>query len=184
VADDKSTYTYVPEMVRFYLGEEPILSNVPTCVATAATTSIRDRAALRTGVKENPRLWRQGMLVGPTSSKIEIEEFPALLKSRPDNYIAQPTLALSTADLRQPGRGATPCRPPALRAVGRKITSFPAASRAWREGRLAGGEFEQAAAPKTLGAGAGSHRLAGGCAPLSLLGARHSSGAISVCSGE
>ncbi|MGC2165436.1 MAG: circularly permuted type 2 ATP-grasp protein [Gallionella sp.] len=97
VADDKSTYTFVPEMVRFYLGEEPILSNVPTYKAS----NVQDRKYIlehlhELVVKEVQGSGGYGMLIGPTASKAAIEEFRARLNSNPDNYIAQPTLALST----------------------------------------------------------------------------------------
>ena len=97
VADDKSTYTYVPEMVRFYLGEEPILNNVPTwrCDRADDYKYVLERLP-ELVVKEIHGSGGKGMLVGPTSSRAEIEEFTAILKARPDNYIAQPTLALST----------------------------------------------------------------------------------------
>ncbi len=97
VADDKSTYTYVPDMIRFYLGEEPILQNVPTHRGDRPDELryILDNLA-ELVVKEVHGSGGKGMLVGPTSSKAEIAEFAGLLKARPSNYIAQPTLALST----------------------------------------------------------------------------------------
>jgi uncharacterized circularly permuted ATP-grasp superfamily protein len=97
VADDKSTYTYVPEMIRFYLGETPILQNVPTwrCDKADDYKYVMEHLA-EIVVKEVHGSGGKGMLVGPTSSKAEIEEFALLLKARPENYIAQPTLALST----------------------------------------------------------------------------------------
>jgi uncharacterized circularly permuted ATP-grasp superfamily protein len=97
VADDKSTYTYVPEMIRFYLGEAPILQNVPTwrCDKADDYKYVMEHLA-EIVVKEVHGSGGKGMLVGPTSSKAEIEEFALLLKARPENYIAQPTLALST----------------------------------------------------------------------------------------
>ena len=97
VADDKATYTYVPEMIRFYLGEEPILSNVPTYQLSKeddrkyALDHLADLV-----VKEVQGSGGYGMLVGPTSSKKQIEEFRLRILANPDNYIAQPTLALST----------------------------------------------------------------------------------------
>lgn len=97
VADDKATYTYVPEMIRFYLGEEPILSNVPTY-----KLSIEDDKKYvlenleKLVVKEVQGSGGYGMLVGPTSSKAQIAEFRLRILADPDNYIAQPTLALST----------------------------------------------------------------------------------------
>jgi uncharacterized circularly permuted ATP-grasp superfamily protein len=97
VADDKSTYTYVPEMIRFYLGETPILQNVPTwrCDKPDDYKYVMEHLA-EIVVKEVHGSGGKGMLVGPTSSRAEIEEFALLLKARPENYIAQPTLALST----------------------------------------------------------------------------------------
>jgi len=97
IADDKSTYLYVPDMVKFYLGEEPILKNVPTwrCDKPDDFKYVLEHLA-ELVVKEIHGSGGKGMLVGPTSSKAEIEEFRALLKANPDNYIAQPTLALST----------------------------------------------------------------------------------------
>jgi uncharacterized circularly permuted ATP-grasp superfamily protein len=97
VADDKSSYTFVPEMIRFYLGEEPILSNVPTYKGSS-----RDDLKFivehlhELVVKEVQGSGGYGMLIGPTASKSMIEEFRARLKANPGNYIAQPTLALST----------------------------------------------------------------------------------------
>ena len=97
VADDKSTYTYVPEMIRFYLGEAPILQNVPTHRGDRPDELKYILEHLgELVVKEVHGSGGKGMLVGPTSSKAEIEEFAGLLKARPTNYIAQPTLALST----------------------------------------------------------------------------------------
>ncbi|MCC7045539.1 MAG: circularly permuted type 2 ATP-grasp protein [Alphaproteobacteria bacterium] len=97
IADDKSTYLYVPDMVRFYLGEEPILKNVPTwrCDKADDLKYVLEHLG-ELVVKEIHGSGGKGMLVGPTSTKAEIEEFRALLKAQPANYIAQPTLALST----------------------------------------------------------------------------------------
>ena len=97
VADDKSTYVYVPEMIRFYLGEEPILQNVPT-------RQLRKREDLRYSldhlhelvVKEVQGSGGHGMLIGPAASKAEIEAFRERIRANPAGYIAQPTLALST----------------------------------------------------------------------------------------
>jgi uncharacterized circularly permuted ATP-grasp superfamily protein len=127
VADDKSTYTYVPEMVRFYLGEEPILANVPTwrCDRADDFKYVLERLS-ELVVKEIHGSGGKGMLVGPTSSKVEIEEFTALLKSRPHNYVAQPTLALSTCPTFV-SQGVAPrhvdLRPFVL--SGRKVTIIP-----------------------------------------------------------
>jgi uncharacterized circularly permuted ATP-grasp superfamily protein len=97
VADDKSIYPYVPEMVRFYLGEEPILKNVPTwqCRKPDDLAHVLSRLD-ELVVKEVHGAGGYGMLVGPTSSKAEIEAFRRVLVANPGNYIAQPTLALSS----------------------------------------------------------------------------------------
>ncbi len=97
VADDKSTYVYVPEMIRFYLGEEPILQNVPTW-------ELRKPDDLKYVLSHLPELVVKevqgsggyGMLVGPSSSREQIASFRGRIEATPANYIAQPTLALST----------------------------------------------------------------------------------------
>ncbi|MGQ0564272.1 MAG: circularly permuted type 2 ATP-grasp protein [Gemmobacter sp.] len=97
VADDKAVYTFVPEMVRFYLGEEPILKNVPTwqCGKLDDLKYVLEHLS-ELVVKEVHGSGGYGMLVGPKSSKAEIEDFRARIVGNPGNYIAQPTLALST----------------------------------------------------------------------------------------
>ncbi|MBL8318843.1 MAG: circularly permuted type 2 ATP-grasp protein [Burkholderiaceae bacterium] len=97
VADDKSIYPYVPKMVEFYLGEKPILQNVPTyrCRETDDLKYVLDHLG-ELVVKEVHGAGGYGMLVGPAASKAEIEAFRAALIAKPSNYIAQPTLALST----------------------------------------------------------------------------------------
>jgi uncharacterized circularly permuted ATP-grasp superfamily protein len=96
VADDKAIYTYVPEMIRFYLGEEPILNNVPTwkCAEPQDLKYVCDNLGDLV-VKEVHGSGGYGMLVGPKSTRAEVEQFRALLIANPSNYIAQPTLALS-----------------------------------------------------------------------------------------
>jgi uncharacterized circularly permuted ATP-grasp superfamily protein len=96
VADDKSIYTYMPEIIRFYTGEKPLLNNVPTwrCSDASDLKYVLEHLA-ELVVKEVHGSGGYGMLVGPTSSKAEIELFSAKIKARPTNYIAQPTLALS-----------------------------------------------------------------------------------------
>ncbi|MEY3747991.1 MAG: hypothetical protein RL194_1450 [Pseudomonadota bacterium] len=97
VADDKATYIHVPEMIRFYLGEEPILANVPTYELSKPDDLQYVLAHLpELVVKEVQGSGGYGMLVGPAASKKEIEEFRLRILSAPANYIAQPTLALST----------------------------------------------------------------------------------------
>jgi uncharacterized circularly permuted ATP-grasp superfamily protein len=96
VADDKSIYPYVPEMIRFYLGEEPTLNNVPTHMCRKPEELKYVLAHLsELVVKEVHGAGGYGMLVGPAATKTEIERFRALLIAKPDGYIAQPTLALS-----------------------------------------------------------------------------------------
>ena len=97
VGDDKSVYPYVPDMIRFYLSEEPILLNVPTYV-------LRKPDDLRYTLEHLPELVVKevhgaggyGMLVGPASTKQQIEDFRQRILADPGNYIAQPTLSLST----------------------------------------------------------------------------------------
>lgn len=97
VADDKAVYTYVPEMVRFYLGEEPILANVPTwrCAEPDALAYVLDRLD-ELVVKEVHGSGGYGMLIGPKATAAERAAFADLLRRNPANYIAQPTLALSS----------------------------------------------------------------------------------------
>jgi len=97
VADDKSIYPYVPDMIEFYLGEKPLLANVPTY-------KCRNRAELEYALEHLPELVVKevhnaggyGMLIGPAATRQEIDDFRRRLKADPNNYIAQPTLALST----------------------------------------------------------------------------------------
>jgi uncharacterized circularly permuted ATP-grasp superfamily protein len=97
IADDKSIYPYVPKMVEFYLGEKPILENVPThlCREPDALKYVLDHLH-ELVVKEVHGAGGYGMLVGPAATKAEIEAFRQVLVAKPSNYIAQPTLSLST----------------------------------------------------------------------------------------
>ena len=97
IADDKAIYSYMPEIVRYYTGEEPKLPNVETfrCREPDALKYTLDNLD-RLVVKLVDGSGGYGMLVGPTASKAEIESFRAALKAEPQRYIAQPTLALST----------------------------------------------------------------------------------------
>ncbi|MCB1917874.1 MAG: circularly permuted type 2 ATP-grasp protein [Rhodocyclaceae bacterium] len=96
LADDKSIYPYVPDMIRFYLGEEPILNNVPTYRCSDPKQLSHVLANLpELVVKEVHGAGGYGMLVGPTASEEEIEKFRERVKAHPDKYIAQPTLSLS-----------------------------------------------------------------------------------------
>ena len=97
VADDKSIYPYVPKMIEFYLGEKPILSNVPTYMCRNPEDLKYVMANLKDlVVKEVHGAGGYGMLVGPASTKAEIEAFGKAVLANPGNYIAQPTLSLST----------------------------------------------------------------------------------------
>ncbi|VVD74080.1 circularly permuted type 2 ATP-grasp protein [Pandoraea fibrosis] len=96
VADDKSIYPFVPDMIEFYLGEKPILNNVPTYQCRRADDLAYTLDNLgELVVKEVHGAGGYGMLVGPASTKAEIEAFRQRLIAKPDGYIAQPTLALS-----------------------------------------------------------------------------------------
>ena len=97
IADDKSIYPYVPKMIEFYLGEKPILQNVPTYVCREKEDLAYTLAHLsELVVKEVHGAGGYGMLVGPAATQAEIEAFRARLVDNPGNYIAQPTLSLST----------------------------------------------------------------------------------------
>jgi uncharacterized circularly permuted ATP-grasp superfamily protein len=96
VADDKSIYPYVPAMIRFYLGEEPILHNVPTYMLRNKEDLEYTLAHLpELVVKETHGSGGYGMLVGPASTTAQIEDFRQRIIADPEKYIAQPTLALS-----------------------------------------------------------------------------------------
>ncbi len=97
IADDKSTYPFIPDVIKFYLNEEPILNNVPTYQCRKPDELSYVLANLKAlVVKEVHGAGGYGMLVGPASTQAEIEDFRARLIANPDGYIAQPTLALST----------------------------------------------------------------------------------------
>lgn len=97
VADDKSIYPYVPKMIEFYLGEKPILNNVPTYMCrnkdelSYVIANMKDLV-----VKEVHGAGGYGMLVGPASTKAEVEDFKKAVLANPSGYIAQPTLSLSS----------------------------------------------------------------------------------------
>ncbi len=97
IADDKAIYSYMPEVVKFYLGEEPILKNVPTwrCREADHLAYVLDHLEDLV-VKEVHGSGGYGMLIGPTADKAQIAAFRSRLKVDPKNFIAQPTLALST----------------------------------------------------------------------------------------
>ncbi|HRW15770.1 MAG: circularly permuted type 2 ATP-grasp protein [Rhodobacteraceae bacterium] len=97
VADDKAVYIYVPEMIRFYLGEEPILKNVQTwkCADPSDRKFVLENLADLV-VKEVHGSGGYGMLVGPKSTKEQVAAYAERIKGDPAAFIAQPTLALST----------------------------------------------------------------------------------------
>ncbi len=97
IADDKAIYSYMPEILKFYLGEEPLLKNVPTwrCRESEHLAYVLDHLP-ELVVKEVHGSGGYGMLIGPSASKVAVEQFRAKLKTNPNNFIAQPTLALST----------------------------------------------------------------------------------------
>jgi len=97
VADDKAVYAYVPRIIKYYLGEDPILNNVPTYLCREE----KDRNYVLENihelvVKETNAAGGYGMLIGPKATRQEHEKFRDLIKNNPTNYIAQPTLSLST----------------------------------------------------------------------------------------
>jgi uncharacterized circularly permuted ATP-grasp superfamily protein len=100
ISDDKAIYSYMPDIVEFYTGERPLLQNVPTwrCSEPDDLAYVLDNLADLV-VKEVHGSGGYGMLIGPTASKKEIAAFRAKLKARPANYIAQPTLSLSTVPI-------------------------------------------------------------------------------------
>jgi uncharacterized circularly permuted ATP-grasp superfamily protein len=100
IADDKAIYSYMPEIVEFYTGEKPLLNNVPTwcCSEPDSLKYVLDNLKDLV-VKEVHGSGGYGMLIGPTSSRAEIARFEQKLRARPDNYIAQPTLSLSTVPI-------------------------------------------------------------------------------------
>ena len=100
IADDKAIYSYMPDIVQFYTGEKAILQNVPTwrCSEPASLAYVLEHLP-ELVVKEVHGSGGYGMLIGPTASKKDIALFRDKLKSRPANYIAQPTLALSTVPI-------------------------------------------------------------------------------------
>ncbi|MEO1705394.1 MAG: circularly permuted type 2 ATP-grasp protein, partial [Pseudomonadota bacterium] len=100
IADDKAIYSYMPEIVEFYTGERPLLENVPTwrCAEPDAFAYVREHLH-ELVVKEVHGSGGYGMLIGPTASKREISAFREKLMARPGNYIAQPTLSLSTVPI-------------------------------------------------------------------------------------
>lgn len=100
ISDDKAIYSYMPEIVEFYTGERPLLQNVPTwrCSEPDSLAHVLENLEDLV-VKEVHGSGGYGMLIGPTATKKEISAFRKKLKVRPKNYIAQPTLSLSTVPI-------------------------------------------------------------------------------------
>jgi uncharacterized circularly permuted ATP-grasp superfamily protein len=97
IADDKAVYSFMPEIVAFYLGEKPILQNVPTwrCRDSEHLSYVLDHVE-ELVIKEVHGSGGYGMLIGPKGDKATLAAFRAKLKANPKNFVAQPTLALST----------------------------------------------------------------------------------------
>ncbi len=100
IADDKAIYSYIPEIIKFYLGEKAILKNIPTwrCSEKSNLSYVVENLSDLV-VKEVHGSGGYGMLIGPTASAREIASFKRKLLSNPDNYVAQPTLSLSTVPI-------------------------------------------------------------------------------------
>ena len=100
IADDKAVYSYLPEIIQFYTGEQPILQNVPTwrCAEADSLGYVLEHLD-ELVVKEVHGSGGYGMLIGPAASAAELKEFSIKLRDNPSNYIAQPTLALSSAPI-------------------------------------------------------------------------------------
>ncbi len=155
VADDKSIYPYVPEMIRFYLGQPPIIGNVHTWILRRKEDQEYVLAHLaELVVKEVHGAGGYGMLIGPASTKAEIAAFRRQIIATPERYIAQPTLALSTCPTFAEV-GLSPrhidLRPFVL--SGRDVSIVPGGlTRVALTRRVAGGQFlARAAAPRTPG---------------------------------
>ena len=105
VADDKLVYAFVPDIIRYYLDEDPILPNVPTyaCVNKDEQRFVLDNLA-ELVVKPVNESGGYGMLIGPAATRDEIDKFARLVKRQPRNYVAQPVLNLSTAPTLVRGR--------------------------------------------------------------------------------
>ena len=133
IADDKSIYTYMPDIVEFYTGRAPILSNVPTwtCRKPDDLAYVLEHLS-ELVVKQVHGSGGYGMLVGPAATREEIEAFRLLIEARPERYIAQPTLALSTCPTL--GRRASPApylRPLRAGVAATRVRLTPGRRRDW-----------------------------------------------------
>ncbi|TIX19753.1 MAG: circularly permuted type 2 ATP-grasp protein, partial [Mesorhizobium sp.] len=100
IADDKAIYSYMPEIVEFYTGRKAILGNIPTwrCSEGVSLKYVLEHIS-ELVIKEVHGSGGYGMLVGPAATKKECQDFAKKLAAKPSNYIAQPTLALSTCPI-------------------------------------------------------------------------------------
>jgi uncharacterized circularly permuted ATP-grasp superfamily protein len=140
VADDKLIYAYVPEMIRYYLDEEPIIENVPTYLCSRPDDQAYVLEHLNElVVKAVAEAGGYGMLIGPHASAAEIAEFADKIRANPRNYIAQPTLELSTVPSLSDGE-LYPChvdlRPYVLRGKGAWVSPGGLTRVALRRGSL------------------------------------------------
>ena len=140
VADDKLIYAYLPEMIRYYLGEDPIIENVPTYLCAREDDRAYVLAHLsELVVKAVAEAGGYGMLIGPHASSEEIAEFAVKIQADPRNYIAQPTLELSTVPSLSEGE-LFPChvdlRPYVLRGTGAWVSPGGLTRVALRRGSL------------------------------------------------
>ncbi|MEX1322589.1 MAG: circularly permuted type 2 ATP-grasp protein [Synechococcaceae cyanobacterium] len=140
VADDKLIYAYVPEMIRYYLNQEPIIENVPTYLCSRPDDQAYVLAHLKDlVVKAVAEAGGYGMLIGPHAGPEEIAEFAEKIRARPRNYIAQPTLELSTVPSLSDGE-LFPChvdlRPYVLRGKGSWVSPGGLTRVALRRGSL------------------------------------------------
>ena len=143
VADDKLIYTFIPDIVRYYLGEEAIIPNVETYRCGIPNEREHVLANLQSlVVKSVSEAGGYGMLIGPTSSAVERESFRAQIEANPRNFIAQPTLHLSTVPSLSEGE-LYPChvdlRPYVLRGSTTWVT--PGGHARCSQAQFAGGEF-------------------------------------------
>ncbi len=140
VADNKAIYAYVPDMVRFYLDEEPLIDNVHTylCSRKEEREYVLDHLS-ELVVKPTNESGGYGLMVGPKATPAEHRKFARLIRKDPNNYIAQPTLALSTAPtLCEDGLGARhlDLRPFVLQGAGNWVTPGGLTRVALKEGSL------------------------------------------------
>ena len=96
IADDKAVYAYVPQMIKYYLGEEMILPNVPTylCANDEQRQHVLEHIA-ELVIKPANESGGYGILVGPRATREQLDKYKELISSNPRNYVAQPTLSLS-----------------------------------------------------------------------------------------